>query len=345
MNRHSLIAVCSFCLSTPLLWAADQPTDITPLDTPPPIVTAEPPPVATQPSEVQVPPPPPPVTEVKKAPELAPAPAPTTAIAPPVVPAPAPTQALVPPPAPIAPPAPMAEVPAPPPPEVKPEEAPAPIVESSPPLAPPVSAEAESTQPNEQVQATLRGGMAKDYQLQRPNWGTQLSFSPGGLGGTDISGGQGLVPRGFSFSGEFQPQFLQSIGVFSLGPSFAVYPLLPPNQGIENSPYGVWSFGGQFKYQARFFREQLVVPVVGYDIEKLSYSLLALGNGSFTISGPEFGLYILMNSLEPSAAYDFYKDSGILRTYLTAEIRSLKGSNPNLAISGTSYYFGIRTEF
>jgi len=52
-----------------------------------------------------------------------------------------------------------------------------------------------------------------------------------------------------------------------------------------------------------------------------------------------------MNPLEPSAAYDFYKDSGILRTYLTAEIRSLKGSNSSLAISGTSYYFGIRTEF
>ncbi len=198
---------------------------------------------------------------------------------------------------------------------------------------------------SDQTRAVLRGGHAYDFQNERPSWATQISMSPTALGGADLSGGQNISPDGITLNFEYQPKFLQTLGVFSVGPSVALYPVFPANGNIENTPYGVWSYGVQARYQARFFHEQLIVPMAGFDYERINYNLTAIGSGNFTASGPMLGVYILMNTFEPSAAYDFFKDSGILRTYLTAEVRSISGTGSSLQVSGSSYYVGVRVEF
>lgn len=333
-----LLAGVALISVSPLCSARSDADD----EVPPPIITAEPPPPPAA-NSVEAPPPPAPATAP------APAPMPTAAQAPISVPPPA-AQAEAPAPMPTAvptsevtAPAPLGEVPAPPPvteaPPAEAEEAPpAPEVATKP-------EKADSFKAREETRAALRGGYAADYQLQRPAWGAQLDFSPSALGKTDLSGGQGVTADGFSVAFEYQPTFLQGLGVFGFGPQISLYPVLPQNTNIQNTPYSVWSYGFNLRYQARFWREQIIVPMAGYDYERLSYNLLNLGNGSMTVAGPVVGIYILMNPLEPEAAYDFYEDSGILRTYLTAEIRSVSGSSSDLSISGTSYYIGIRTEF
>ena len=192
---------------------------------------------------------------------------------------------------------------------------------------------------------SLRGGHASDYQLKRPDFAGELTFSPGGLGKTDISGGQNIWARGIHFSLDYQPPFFQTFGVLAFGPEMNIYPVLPMNPGVASSIYSTWAYGGEIRYQARFFREQLLVPVVGYDYEHLMYHLNTLGSGSFTMSGAIYGVYILMNQLEPTAAYDIYDNAGILRTYLTVEARNLRGTGSQLAVGGTSYFGGIRMEF
>jgi hypothetical protein len=186
------------------------------------------------------------------------------------------------------------------------------------------------------------------YQDLRPGWAVQISYAPGGaLGRSDLSGpgGSGAVAKAFSLAGAFQPKSVQRIGVIGLGPVFNVYPFLPQRPDVNTQFYSIWSAGISGQYQARFFREQLLVPTVALQYERLTYHLLSTGSGGINLFGPTVGLNILLNELEPSSAFEFYDDYGVLRSYLIAEIRALKGSDQNLNISGASYFVGLRVEF
>ena len=113
---------------------------------------------------------------------------------------------------------------------------------------------------------------------------------------TDISGGQNIWARGIHFSLDYQPPFFQMFGVLAFGPEMNVYPVLPMNPGVASSIYSTWAYGGSVRYQARFFREQLLVPVVGYDYEHLMYHLNTLGKWIVDDVWRIYGVYILMNS-------------------------------------------------
>jgi hypothetical protein len=272
--------------------------------------------------------------------------------------------------------------PAPPVPAVVAEPAPAPVVTSEPPTpvvqatpTPPVSAPSgetnsldtstqsptraeeapsvpsEPAQPSEvatapEAKTTAKYGPRDDtkFQLLRPSLSVHLEYSLNALGGSDVSAGQRVASKGISMAAEYDPPFIQKIGVLGIGPVISLYPLIPASPSITNNYFSIWSAGVQLHYQARFFREQILVPEVGYDFERLSYHLQN-AQGGFTVSGPMLGLYLLLNPFEPSTAFDFYTDSGALRTYLTAEIRTLKGSDANINVSGTSSFFGLRVEF
>jgi hypothetical protein len=131
--------------------------------------------------------------------------------------------------------------------------------------------------------------------------------------------------------------------VVGIGPIVELYPIF--NSGSTPTKFSLYSFGGQIRYQARYFREQVIVPVVGYTVESFYYSFTRGATGNLISSGPTAGLWFLLNFLEPQSASQFYINSGVLRSYLILEYRNMRGSDANVSFSGGSYYFGVRCEF
>lgn len=199
---------------------------------------------------------------------------------------------------------------------------------------------------SDKSQAEIRMERGSDYQLIRPMWATEFSYSPGALGRTNLAPETGSVTaKAFTLSFQFQPTGIQRIGVFSVGPTVSVYPLFSNQTSVTNNFYSIWSAGIAGRYQARLVREQILVPVAGLNIERFNYHKTNNLSGAFPLSGPMLGVNLLLNPLEPNAAFDFYANTGVLRSYLTAEAFFLKGSDANLNISGTSIFVGLRVEF
>src|SRR6185369_6864780 len=110
------------------------------------------------------------------------------------------------------------------------------------------------------------------------------------------------------------------------------------------------SIGGNVRYQFRYFREQIIVPVIGYSLEYMHYHFKQSGThaeqkGSIWVKGPIFGGWILLNAFEPRAAQQFYRNWGTLRSYLTYEAKKLSGENAPISINSFSHYIGLRFEF
>ena len=176
------------------------------------------------------------------------------------------------------------------------------------------------------------------YQNENPLWGLELSGSLNAFAGGTLISTLGLDKvRSASLEFEFQPPFVQKIGVIALGPSFQLYP--------SGSLANIWSVGGQVHYQARFFREQPLVPLMGYRLEYWNYRSSTISPSHFIAQGPFFGALFLLNVLEPESASEFFINFGILRSYLVAELRYLTGNDNQISLDGKSYYFGLRFEF
>jgi hypothetical protein len=182
----------------------------------------------------------------------------------------------------------------------------------------------------------------KVYRELHPHWGVMLSGSPAALGTQQF--GQASRPIGISTSVEYEPEWFQKYGVLSYGISFNSYPVIPLNTDVPNAE-SVWSAGAQVRYQARFSSGQIIVPEVGLLYERLQYQLVAEGDGGFGLVGGLFGASLFLNVLDPYSEAEFYYNTGVLRTYLVAEGRTLSGSDQNLQISGLSWFFGIRIEY
>ena len=185
---------------------------------------------------------------------------------------------------------------------------------------------------------------APKYQTLAPEWGVQLSFSPNALGGIALTQSQKDKPAfAFSLSADYQPTFIQKFGILGIGPIIEAFPIF--DTSITNNPFSLLAAGGQIRYQARYFREQPVVPVAAYSVEYMKYQFNSGESGTLVAKGPSFGLWILLNVLEPDSAAQFYVNTGVLRSYLILEYKSLSGSDGTISFSGGSYYFGLRCEF
>ncbi len=182
------------------------------------------------------------------------------------------------------------------------------------------------------------------YELERPAWGTEISGAYQALGkAPGIPGlGSGKV-RAVTLRMEWQPQFIQAIGVLSLGPALSLYPITSGN--ATSNPFSIWSAGGRVLYQARYFRNQPIVPIGGYSAEYLVYRLKSGQSGKLLTQGPVVGGMIFLNFFDRSGAADFYVNQGVLRSYLVGELRLLSGSDSNITISGNSLFAGVRFEF
>ncbi len=209
---------------------------------------------------------------------------------------------------------------------------------TEPPPAPTATAAADEAPARSRAR---RDREERTYARHRPSFGVSLNTSlrPFGDSTSRLPGGfEASRLRGVQAAFEYQPAFLQAIGVLGVGPSFTYA------QGLGSFTRQLFAPGLQARYQARFFREQLLVPMAGYEIRYLRY-LFPEQQGNLTAQGPFFGAMLLMNFLEPDAAADAFIEHGISRTYLIAELRSLTGSDATVSLAGRSLFFGLRFEF
>lgn len=151
----------------------------------------------------------------------------------------------------------------------------------------------------------------------------------------------------FGIGFEYEPEFLQSLGVFSIGPSVNMY-FLDPIGDLTDGAFSILSVGGSLKYQLRFMRSQILVPFAGFEAQMIRYSFLeetGLGTGWTTSSGPTLGAMLLLNWMEPSSAHNLFSEYGIKRSYLVGEAKYLTADNALFTTNGTAIYFGLRMEY
>jgi|GEM_PF-971707 len=214
-----------------------------------------------------------------------------------------------------------------------------PVGEVGPEIAAPQPAPASTQRTETTFEATRRG-----YQYVRPEWATAWTFSGNAFtNASTVPTLENHLIRSFRVQIEYQPTFVQSIGVIGIGPSLSLYPYSKSND-ILLPVYRIWSLGTQFRYQAKFFREQIVVPFAGFAFEQVIYHLTDL-SGRVPLSGAFFGLMLLLNPFEPDAAGEAYVASGISRSYLVAELRSASGQDANVTLASSSLSLGFRVEF
>jgi hypothetical protein len=191
------------------------------------------------------------------------------------------------------------------------------------------------------------------YDRENPSWGFDIHGSLKALGSSDFvsDDGAGNVTdyhtRNFGIGFEYEPEFLQSIGVVSIGPSANLY-VVEPMGDITNSAFSIFSLGASIKYQLRFMRGQPIVPFAGFEAQMIRYSFAGdtdAGQGWTTATGPVFGALLLLNWMEPSAAHSLWSDTGIKRSYLVGEMKMLKAGEPDLSVDGSALYFGLRMEY
>ncbi len=197
-----------------------------------------------------------------------------------------------------------------------------------------------------------------DIDSLRPQLGLQLFASPNVLNNAKTE--QYFVQKGFAgdpvvsaigLMADYQPAFLQVLGVFDLGATIAIHPIFPSPNPYVNSIASNYTLGLQAKYQLRFFSGQFLVPVVGYFADAFFYAFnqpnspSTVTQGRTVIQGPLLGAWLLLNWMEPSVARDYFVDSGASRTYLTFEARKMVSNEPSLPINGFTYLFGLRSEF
>lgn len=234
--------------------------------------------------------------------------------------------------------APSADTP-PPAPEPPPEPTPEPPPSDPAPLASETAAEKPKIDPRIPM-----------YQQIRPRWGVSMTGALRALGKNPaipgFDGSRTTDPssvRAIRMQVEYQPTAVQKFGVLGAGPSFTIFPITPAGS-LTRTFAGLWSVGGQVRYQLRLLREQPLVPYAGYGAEALSYTLSTGPRGRFTVKGPFLGGMFLLNLVDPGAAAEFYVNYEVTRSYLVVELRTMDGSDGTITLSGQSLYFGLRCE-
>jgi hypothetical protein len=144
----------------------------------------------------------------------------------------------------------------------------------------------------------------------------------------------------------------QKSGLFSVGLHYGTFPI---NSSVTNAygntiPYPNYlsQMGGfQFRYQLRYWKNQLIVPIVGVDVD---YYDLVIGGGiedraTGLLVSPDFGVMLSLGVIDDVTARDAYQTIGMTRTYLTLEAQPFSLSATNVSFSGTLFYMGLRFEF
>ena len=177
------------------------------------------------------------------------------------------------------------------------------------------------------------------YQSLRPTWafGLRAAFSKfpvkGALGNTYQIYGEYLIPY-------------QDFGILSFGPHVGSFPIYVPDAGIPTDQFQNAVAGAALRYQLKFMTNQWVVPMAALEWEYYRIKE-SLGNDN-VFTGSNFGLSagILINLgiLDEVTSRDAYQSIGLLRTYFSAELRSVNINNSLFSLTGNYWLFGLRME-
>ena len=141
---------------------------------------------------------------------------------------------------------PSAEAPAP-----EPTEA-APVVVNEPEQQPEPQPEPEIASAPSETSAEFDPRIPR-YTLERPQFGVEIMGSGKGLGSASSSELGASRVRALSIQMEYQPRFLQKVGVLGFGPSITFYPVTKVGgvtaSNLARPVTGIWSVGGQVRYQ------------------------------------------------------------------------------------------------
>lgn len=184
------------------------------------------------------------------------------------------------------------------------------------------------------------------YQNFRPQWGLELqgaALNDREL--TQIQNGKKYSMYSLGLQWEFQPRFIQTIGVLGAGLSLGAHPGQIAEGKVKSDLIFAWSAGGQVRYQARFFENQWIVPMVAYSAEIMNYQLRATPVGRLMTRGPTLGAWILLNALDTKSGRTLFYDYGVARTYLVAEMKTMTGQDTVVKTNGRTYYVGLRFEY
>jgi len=178
------------------------------------------------------------------------------------------------------------------------------------------------------------------FQSIKPEWalGFRAAFHQ-----FPVSGALGTT---FQVYGEYLLPF-QNIGVFSIGPHFGSFPLYAPETGIPYPTYENAIAGAELRYQLYFMTEQWVVPTMALEWEY--YRIKASDVGNDQLTGYDFGvsagIMINLGVIDSVTERDAYQSLGMVRSYLTIELRSSNINNSLFSLSGNYWLFGLRMEF
>ena len=177
------------------------------------------------------------------------------------------------------------------------------------------------------------------YLQRRPSLALELSSAlSSALGASSTIGGTSLSSvRSFEFSGDVQPPFLQAIGVVSLG--------VHVRHHLTSEASRITGYGAQLGYQAKWFTNQWVVPMVSYSLDTLNYELNSGTQGTLQDPGLSYGVLLCISAADPAAAAEFYNGFGVTRTYLSIQTYQKSASNTDLTLSGRVTSLGLRVEF
>ena len=183
------------------------------------------------------------------------------------------------------------------------------------------------------------------YQNKRPSFGLQFTIAPEAFSNNKLSTFQGSSSiSGLEMAFSYQPSFLQDYGILGIGPILGVYPIFANSELTANFA-SIWSWGGHVQYQARYFHQQVIVPVLGYEVRQTAYHFISESYGKILVHGPKVGLWFFLNVLDPRSATHFYLSTGVLRTYLLLDALYERGINSSLSIRDWTYKIGLRVEF
>ncbi|MBS1958351.1 MAG: hypothetical protein JST80_02665 [Bdellovibrionales bacterium] len=178
------------------------------------------------------------------------------------------------------------------------------------------------------------------YYLHVPSrWAIGFRFAlskipvPGALGNT------------FQFFGEYMIPFW-SFGYVSGGIHVGSFPLQLPSADVPYPNYGNSVMGAQARYQLKFSKAPLLVPIVGFEWE--FYKIKESSTNDNVLSGFDFGLsagvMLNMGFIDRATEQDAHDSIGLTRAYATFELRAANLNNTLFSLAGNYWLFGIRLE-
>jgi hypothetical protein len=168
------------------------------------------------------------------------------------------------------------------------------------------------------------------YQIMPPSWAFGFRAS---IQDFPVKSSTGNI---YEFLAEWLIPF-QKAGIVSIGAHLGVAP-------FSGSDYGNYKYGGLVRYQLNFLKNQIIVPTAALVYDGFSVKDSTGKAIGFSNVGPLFGALLNLGFFDSSTARDGFESIGLLRSYLSIELRPLSISNSALVTSDPFWYLGVRLE-